>query len=306
MRNVFINQDLEKEFQKNGYVKLPFLNSKQVEQLKNTFFNLVKNSGGNNIPGEFLGNPDYEITYDFTFIDKNIDYKKETFKAIDEIFKPIYDLVLDNFKPIIGNFIRKQQNQGEVPLHQNWAFADENKCSTVSIWVPLVDSNVDNGTLQVVPNSHKRFGQYRGPMVPWELEGIKQDIINNYLVPLETKAGDCVILDDSIVHYSAPNKTDGLRLTIQLILIPEELPSLHYHLNPAKSNEKIEVLEVDHEFYMNFNPWKLPENEKVIDTVPFQPNSLTEDQFVKALNLKRFDEQKQNFFQKVKAKLNWA
>lgn len=303
MRNVFIDKDLEKEFQQYGYVRLPFLNQTQVEELKNTFFDLVKTSGGINMPGEFLGNPDYEVTYDFTFIDKNIEYKKETFKAINAVFEPIYSQILENYKPIIANFIRKKEQKGEVPLHQNWAFADEKKCSTVSIWVPLVDSNVNNGTLQVVPKSHKRFGEFRGPMVPWELEGIKNEIIKNHLVPLETKAGDCVILDDSIVHYSAPNQTDGLRLTIQLILIPDEFPSIHYHLNPAKAKDKIEVLEVDHEFYMKFNPWKLPENEKVVNVVPFQEKAISENEFVDALQKPRFDEHKMGFMQKLKKSL---
>ena len=43
MRNVFIDKDLEKEFQQYGYVRLPFLKQTQVEELKNTFFDLVKN-----------------------------------------------------------------------------------------------------------------------------------------------------------------------------------------------------------------------------------------------------------------------
>ena len=289
MRNVFIDKKLEKEFQENGFVRVPFLNKEKVDYLKNTFFELVKESGGINVPGEVLGDVNYEVTYDFTFIDKNIDYKKKTFRKINEVFEPIYKEILDNYKPIIGNFIRKKKDAGEVPLHQNWAFADEEKCSTVSIWVPLVDSNVENGTLQVVPKSHKRFGKTRGPIVPWELEEIKGNIIENHLVPLETKAGDAVILDDSIVHYSAINKTEGLRLTIQLILIPNEFPSIHYHMNPSISNEKIEVLEVDHEFYMNFNPWKLPEGEKRIKEVGFNEKPISEKDFIKRIKGPRFD-----------------
>jgi hypothetical protein len=79
------------------------------------------------------------------------------------------------------------------------------------------------------------------------LEGIKNEIINDYLIPLETKAGDCVILDDSIVHYTAINKTPGLRLTIQLILIPADTYSLHYDLKSSNDGE-VSVLEVDHDF----------------------------------------------------------
>jgi len=179
---------------------------------------------------------------------------------------------------------------GEVPLHQNWAFVDEHKCSSVSIWCPLVDSNEENGTLQLVPGSHKRFGEIRGPMIPWELENIKNEIINDFLVPMNTKAGNAVLLDDSIIHYSAINKTNALRLTIQLILIPEEMPSIHYHMNPAISNEDVNVLEVDHEFYMKFNPWKQPEGVKKIDSMKYHHHSLNLEEFRNKLYAERIDE----------------
>ena len=131
-----------------------------------------------------------------------------------------------------------------------------------------MDSNEANGTLQLAPGTHKRFGKYRGPMVPWELNNIQQEIISTQLKPANIKAGQAVILDDSIVHYSNVNHTDSLRLAIQLIMIPSDFPSIHYHMNPAKSQETIQVLEVDKDFYMEFNPWKQPENVKVINALP--------------------------------------
>ncbi len=288
MRKIFNNQDLELEFNKNGYVSVPFLSSEEVTELKELFFSSLPTSGGQ-IKAEETGveNANH-ITYDFTFIDKNIDYKREVYKIITKRFGPKMNELLNGYRPIIANYIRKKSATGEVPLHQNWAFADEEKCTTVSIWCPLVDSTEDNGTLQVVPGSHKRFGKYRGPMVPWELDNIKSAIIDNYLVPLETKAGDCIILDDSIVHYSAINKTEGLRLAIQLICIPEEFPSIHYHMDASESADQIKVLHVEDDFYMEFNPWKRPENIRIIDVKKYTGRQLSESDFVKGLSGSEF------------------
>jgi len=205
---------------------------------------------------------------------------------------------------VILYYIRKKSDTGEVPLHENWAFADEKKCTTISIWCPLVDSTIENGTLQVVPGSQKRFGEYRGPMVPWELDDIKQEIIDKHLVPLETKAGNCVVLDDSIVHYSAINKTEGLRLAIQLICVPSEEPSIHYHLDYQNNPNEIKVLEVKDDLYMEFNPWKKPENVKVIDTIPFRNTRITEEEFIARLKAPAFDEIKLGFFEKIKKVLS--
>jgi ectoine hydroxylase-related dioxygenase (phytanoyl-CoA dioxygenase family) len=285
MRKVLNDDKLNEEFVKNGYVKVPFISLEEVAQLKQKFFDTLPASGGQ-ITAEETGVENSRlVTYDFTFIDKNPDYKREVFNIITDFFKPHMNRLLDSYKPIIANYIRKQKDTGEVPLHQNWAFADEKKCFTVSIWCPLVDSNIQNGTLQLVPGSHKRFGEIRGPMVPWELDNIKQEIIRDYLVPIETKAGDCVILDDSIVHYSAINKTGDLRLAIQLICIPAEMPSLHYY----GKGSSVDILEVDKEFYIEFNPWKLPENAKKVGETKYDAMPISIQEFGNRLYKRRFD-----------------
>lgn len=299
MRKVFNDTELQRQFDKDGYVRVPFISKEKVERLKKLFFETLPQSGGQISAGDVAITDVSTITYDFTFIDKNPEYKKLVYDIITKEFAPEVEKYLANYKAIIANYIRKKTDGGEVPLHQNWAFVEERKCTSVSIWCPLVDGTVENGTLQVVPGSHKRFGEFRGPMVPWELDNIKNEIIENYLVPLETKAGDCVILDDSIVHYSAINKTNDLRLAIQLILIPAESYSVHYHLDYQKPHE-VKVWEVDKDFYMMFNPWMQPEKTKTIKTFPFRQKFLNVQEFEAGLKGKKFDEEPQNILGKIK------
>lgn len=290
MRKTFNDPQLQKEFDKNGYVRVPFISPERVAKLKNLFFETLAKSGGQITSDEVDSAGETLITYDFTFIDKNPDYKRLVFDIITREFAPEVEKLLANYKPIIANYIRKKSNTGEVPVHQNWAFVEERKYTSVSIWCPLVDSFRDNGTLEVVPGSHKRFAEFRGPMIPWELDAIKPQLIEKYLQPLDTKAGDAVILDDSLVHYSRPNKTQDLRIAIQLILIPAELPSVHYHLDYQNPTE-VKVWEVDHDFYMQFNPWMKAENVKTIATMPYTPKSYTVPEFEAALLKPRFDEE---------------
>ncbi|MFN8263217.1 MAG: phytanoyl-CoA dioxygenase family protein [Chitinophagales bacterium] len=301
MRQVLKDRQQEIQFQKDGYIIVPFLNESEVQSLRKQYFDTIAQSGGL-IQSEDAGINDV-ITYDFTFIDKNIEYKRLVFNVITNVFAPHVAHYLDAYKPIIANFIRKKTNAGEVPLHQNWAFVDEKKCTSVSIWCPLVDSNEENGTLQVVPGSHKRFGEVRGPMIPWELENIKQTIIENHLVPMNVKAGEAVILDDSIVHYSAINKKDELRLAIQLILIPQEEKSIHYHFDEHKNAKQVEIIEADVDFYMEFNPWKKMDNAKLVKMLPYKPTQLSITGFKNKVWGKRIDEatHSESFLDRVKA-----
>ena len=299
MRKVLVNDELEALFQKQGYIQVPFISNEEVAELKQLFFDTLPDSGGQ-ITSSEINAEEHLISYDFTFIDKNSDYKRKVFEIIKEYFKPHMENLLLNYRPIIANYIRKKTNTGEVPLHQNWAFADERKCTTISIWCPLVDSTVENGTLQVVPESHKKFGEIRGPMVPWELDGIKEEIINKHLVPLETKAGDCVILDDSILHYSPINYTNDLRLAIQLICVPKEFPSIHYHMDPMVSNLEVDVLEVSDDFYMEFNPWKKPEGQKVIKKIKVNTKNINEAEYLKRMKSPSFDKKPTGILNKLK------
>lgn len=290
MRKVFNDPELQKKFDRDGYVSVPFISADKVERLKELFFETLPQSGGQISMGDLDESSEHAITYDFTFIDKNPDYKRLVFDVITKEFEEGAKKYLANYTPIIANYIRKKADMGEVPVHQNWAFADERKVTTVSIWCPLVDSTRENGTLEVVPGSHKRFGELRGPMIPWELEGISKELKEKYMVPINTKAGDCVILDDSIVHYTRPNRTQNLRLAIQLILIPADYPSIHYHLDHSQPNE-VKVWEVDHDFYMGFNPWMKPENVKTIGTLPYKQKNISIAEFEAGMKQPRFDEE---------------
>lgn len=290
MRNVFRQNELQNRFDQSGYVILPFLSAEEVALLRQAYFDTLPLKGGN-ITGEEVTTVDVKerITYDFTFIDKSIDYKKTVFDLITNAFKSRTDQYLEGYKPIIANFIFKSENDGEVPLHQNWAFVDESRFTSVSVWVPLVDSNEQNGTLQMVNGSHKRFGQIRGPLVPWELDEIKGDIIKNYLTPMNVQAGQAVILDDSIVHYSDINRTHDLRLAIQLIMIPEEAEAIHYHYDLEPGKSEVKIWEVDRDFFISFNPWKIPEQVKTIGTLKFSGRFIDRTEFDERFFMPRYD-----------------
>ncbi|MDX2000845.1 MAG: phytanoyl-CoA dioxygenase family protein [Chitinophagales bacterium] len=292
MKNMFRDAKMQETFERMGYVTVDFLNAAEVEQMKNAYFELESIKGGMRKEYDVTFDTEHEITYDFTFTDSNPNYKQAVFDRITDLFMPIADQYLNNYQPIIANFINKNPSKGEVPLHQNWAFVDEYKYTSVSVWCPLVDSNIHNGTLQMVDGSHKRFAPVRGPLIPWELEDLKDTIIKEYLVPMNIKAGQAVILDDSIIHYSALNNTNGLRLAIQLIMIPGNTHSIHYHLDSTGEKPMVRVYKVDKDFYMQFHPWLKPKDVEELEAFEYNPKRIDKATFDKMLKGKAIDQPK--------------
>jgi hypothetical protein len=115
MRRVLLDDNLDAEFQEEGYVHIPFLSDDEVKYLWDQFSEVLKTSGGHVSPRDAGLDMDYEITYDFTFIDRNPEHKKQVLKVIDAVFRPHYEKILDRYKPIIANYIRKKSETGEVP-----------------------------------------------------------------------------------------------------------------------------------------------------------------------------------------------
>ena len=302
---MFYDTEMQRKFDRDGYVIIDLLSPDQVKYYIDQYFELESTRGGNRkeYDIQFEKDKEKEITYEFTFIDSNVDYKKTVFRKVSEQFKPLIDKYLVDYQPIIANYIHKTSHKGEVPMHQNWAFVDEWKYTSVSIWCPLVDSYKENGALQVVPGSHKRFAPVRGPLIPWELEHLKNELVAHDMIPMEIKAGQAVILDDSIIHYSAPNMTDGLRLAIQLIMIPPGVPSIHYHMTEENGKKIIKMYEVDQEFYMQFHPWLKPKEQKLISSFPYKKVEIDYPKFKRMMKRKAIHEPR-NLIEKILESFN--
>ena len=116
MRNIFNEAEMEASFKKYGYVIVPFIDSKEIASLTDDYFRTLDESGGRLGPKDEKHNSKDEITYDFTFIDKNIEYKKKVFDLLSTVFEKHTSKFLDNYKHIIANFIRKKTDGSEDPL----------------------------------------------------------------------------------------------------------------------------------------------------------------------------------------------
>ena len=111
-----------------------------------------------------------------------------------------------------GSFIAKPPGgKGLLPPHADWNIVDEARHRSYNLWVPLVDTRVENGAVHILPGSHRWFDSYRGPGIPNPLEALGQELWD-YLEPLEMQAGHALLYDHRLVHASPLNQSGDLRL----------------------------------------------------------------------------------------------
>ena len=115
---------------------------------------------------------------------------------------------------------------GAVPWHQDksyWPNANWNP--VITVWIPLVDTNLENGCLHVWPRTHKT------KLVTYHAEShtgtayteidLKEQADRN-AVPLPMTAGSAILFNDRCIHSSTPNLSNHVRWSVDLRYQPTE------------------------------------------------------------------------------------
>lgn len=112
-----------------------------------------------------------------------------------------------------------------VPWHQDTAYLAEGCASTLqpTAWIPLVDANRVNGTLQVVRGGHRsgkvcrhRLENTVGHKGSWYLYIPEDELPEGEIVTCEMPKGSVLLINQLIPHRSTENFSNHVRWSIDL------------------------------------------------------------------------------------------
>ncbi len=235
MKRIFKDSLLQAEFEKKGYVIVDFIDKTKIDFLIQLFRESHPNLPNSGFHSDtFLG---------------DLNLKKKLSDAIQETLHDSYESVLTDYNALGGAFLYKiPSSNSQLNAHQDWTIVDEEHFVALNCWIPLCDTNIENGTLFVLPGSHfLNFKSYRAPTIPFFFEG-NEDEIQQYLIPIVLKLGQAIILNESLIHYSSPNKSKNIRIAITSGVISANTPMNFYY----KEEDFIEIYEVDYDFLLSF------------------------------------------------------
>ena len=251
----FKDKSIQDEIARVGYVTGPLLKPGDLAQLKEDFNQLRKMVPGD-IPIEFWPSGRFE------------DPKVRNF-ARDAIEKVLPQRLTRYFDREIADFvggtclIKPPGPKTDLWPHQDSSHVDETKSFSVYAWVPLVDTDVNNGALHVLPGSHKFGNIHRSLNVPWQFEGL-QKIMFKYLKPLPMKAGEVCFFDSATIHYSPDNKSDDFRVAVNYFVKPLAEPFLHCYIDEQTPKGKVEVYNLSIDYFYDEDFESRPPEEKLL------------------------------------------
>ena len=151
--------------------------------------------------------------------------------AVESLIGPeLFSNPVYNVRPKVPNVAA-----GAVPWHQDKSYwPDANANPVITVWIPLVDSTLENGCLHLIPRTHKKRSIRHGAetysgtgyleILPEEVEKRKAEII-----ALPMKAGSAVLFNDRLIHSSTPNNSRGVRWSVDLRYQPTSQDPMSQH-----------------------------------------------------------------------------
>lgn len=239
-------------FEKEGYLKTPLLSVSEVEELKNLYLE-TKHSA--NVDAKF-----------YTSIWSNDSaYKAKVDAQLKSTLVNALKSKLDDFKAVFANFMVKKTGEGtQLHPHQDWSFVEEPNFQSITVWIPLVNVDKNNGALEVCPKSNLLENYVRARFLNSPFSDNTDYIQENLMKSIPMKMGEALFVNSRTIHSSPCNMSNADRIAVSIVIVPKEAQMIHY-VQDKLEPELIHKLNVDEDFYIKYSAFDYPEIANAVE-----------------------------------------
>ncbi len=239
-RKTLRDPELQQQFSELGFVVVDLIDQATVSALRERY---------DTMDHEQRTQFDWVDGFDTSIYDQRPEYRAQVFDLMDELMSPAIENLLDDYRIMFANFIVKYPESDPVPPHVDWTFLDEEQFSSATVWCPLVDTTPANGTLGVVSGSHRRIDFLRPSNVATyeRCELAVADLDDRPVISV--RAGQAIIMDNRVVHFSPPNTTELDRIAVGCVVGPREAELHHYWMT---EDDELMQYQIDRSFYLSY------------------------------------------------------
>lgn len=194
-------------------------------------------------------------------------YRYAVQAQIATLLLPILDRWFTDHRAVIYNFFikRARSPRSSVRYHYDFSVVDERQGDVaLQLWVPLVDTTPENGSLILREGSHRhvtpiRPHDYRHPASAQSLTALPPDAV----CPAQ-RAGQGVVFTNRTLHGSPPNLSAQDRPALGAILVPAGVSVIHW-VRPAPDRAELWALSDDD--FRALHPGRFPPGARLVETV---------------------------------------
>mgnify|MGYP001164912717 CR=1 FL=1 len=211
-----LSQTEIRHFMNHGYVtKSDFFSARETIALQIEVDRLMREGALRNVATEgdgktmstTLSNMQLCPMYCHSDLFRALPFHSEVVKAISHLIGDPYILHLDQV------FLKPGGTGMGTHWHQDNAyFRISDPLKGTGVWIAVHDATIDNGTMQVIPNSFKTT--YEHMRDPYSDHHIRCYPPEDNIDTIELKAGSALFFSYGTAHCTGPNKTDKPRAGI--------------------------------------------------------------------------------------------
>ena len=205
-----------RQFNDHGYVApVPVLSADEVARYRKKFDAFEAHEGG-----KLAGGVRNKSHLFLTWVHEIATHPK--------VLDAVEDLIGPNILLYHAQWFIKEPNTTQfVSFHQDSAYWSLNQAQGLSAWVALEPATVENGCMQVIPDTHHSALAHAERISPenmlWRGQTVAEALDTSKAVPMPLKAGEMSIHHARIVHGSGANKSNTRRIGYSLRYIPTHI-----------------------------------------------------------------------------------
>lgn len=262
MDALFKNATLQRQFERDGFIIVPFLTGEEVAALKKIY-----DDNFANLPIKGLHPTHSRNGYDLSVKISDL---------ISAVFKNPCDHLLHRYQFFLSHFMVKSNvDSREFELHQDWSIVQEEKYPVAQIWCPLVDTYPENGGMFVLPKSHRYFSNKRSGSL-FRFHIAVSPLTEKHIIKLRLPAGHALLYHNRLIHGSFPNQSQHLRIVAMSNVSLQGTPYVYYQ----KNGNRLDMYQINRDVFMSnlnrFEKGGLPDNLQLVESFDYSDNAIEE------------------------------
>jgi hypothetical protein len=235
---IFLDEQAERDFARDGYAVVRLVTAEEATALLDGLATLRNPSGRN---GKRSG------LY-VSFMDSDRDQRRRIYHFFRDALSPRIDRVLDGYKVLAATLLDKPAGDGDMALHRDWWMSADTEDRNLIVWCPLVDTDDTNGTIRLVVGSHRLIPDLSAPhggayYAPY------QEALMKRARSIPLRAGEALIFDATILHWSPVNGSGRARPAVNLMCLPNAAVPVFYKAQSSPEGPRFELFDMSDEGY---------------------------------------------------------
>lgn len=279
---MFRDDALQRDFESRGFVTVPLLSPAEAAPLRERVLAVYE---ARDVSADAAG---VKQGYHVSALHPDPACRRAADAVVRDVVVERLTEILSGYRYAFGSFVIKRPGDGLLDVHRDWNLTADPEETALNCWMPLVNVTDANGALGLIAGSHHALpGNIAGLGVPVFFGEYAPNLKRaSQITPL--RAGEAVIFDLRVLHWSTGNSTGEPRPTLNAVLIPDRSRLAFHRADRASDGARLQIVGAEGTDNVDFllNAVTAPsERLRVTGSIDNRNRSMTQDEFEQLVGL---------------------